>query len=286
MATPRWTNDPDFDLSWHLRWVHLESWDEVLELARVAAMTAFDPAHPLWENTFVEGLPGGEAAAVLKLHHSLTDGVGGMQMALLLFDLEPDAAADDAGGPPPCPASPGPDRPGARRPFARLAPGPRAGPPGRRRRPPGRPAAVTHPVQTAGEVVDTARSVARMVAPVNDTRSPLMTERHLGRHVGTLDVPLAALHDAGASVGGTLNDAFLAGVTGGLRKLPRGPRDRGRGPAGDDAHQHPQGVRPHRREPDHPAALRGPGRGADVATRMRGAARGLLVGPGRSGRCR
>jgi diacylglycerol O-acyltransferase / wax synthase len=219
LATPRWTNDADFDLSWHLRWVHLESWDEVLEAARVAAMTAFDPAHPLWENTFVEGLPGGEAAAILKLHHSLTDGVGGMQMALLLFDLERDASTDDAGGPAPLPGEHlGPLdllRDALSHDWHRMLELARQGVGAAL---PAARAAVTHPLQAATEVVETARSVARMVAPVNDTRSPVMTGRHLGRHVGTLDVPLGALHDAGAAVGGTLNDAFLAGVTGGLRR--------------------------------------------------------------------
>ena len=49
-------------------------------------MTGFDPSHPLWEFTLVEHLRGGRAALVMKLHHSLTDGLGGMQLALLLYD--------------------------------------------------------------------------------------------------------------------------------------------------------------------------------------------------------
>ena len=51
-------------------------------------MTAFDRSYPLWEFTLVERLEGDRAALVMKLHHSLTDGIGAMQLALLLFDAE------------------------------------------------------------------------------------------------------------------------------------------------------------------------------------------------------
>ena len=55
--------------------------DEVLELAALAAMSGFDRTRPLWEFTLVEGLEGGGAAVVMKMHHSLTDGIGGVQLA-------------------------------------------------------------------------------------------------------------------------------------------------------------------------------------------------------------
>ena len=58
-------------------------------MARNAAMTAFDRTRPLWEFTLVEGLEAGRAALVMKLHHSLTDGLGGMQLMLTVFDVEP-----------------------------------------------------------------------------------------------------------------------------------------------------------------------------------------------------
>lgn len=52
----------------------------VVELARLAAMTAFDHARPLWEFTLVDHLEGGEATLVMKPHHSLTDGAGEREM--------------------------------------------------------------------------------------------------------------------------------------------------------------------------------------------------------------
>ena len=55
--------------------------------------SAFDRDRPLWEYTLVEDLPGGRAAFVMKVHHSMTDGVGGIKLLLMLLDLERDPAA-------------------------------------------------------------------------------------------------------------------------------------------------------------------------------------------------
>jgi diacylglycerol O-acyltransferase / wax synthase len=53
---------------------------------------------------------------------------------------------------------------------------------------------------------------------VNRTGSPLMKRRTLVRRLGVLDVPLHELREAAHRGGGALNDAFVAGVTGGLRR--------------------------------------------------------------------
>jgi len=77
---------------------------------------------------------------------------------------------------------------------------------------------VRHPVRTATSVAETAASLARFVRPVSTTMSPVMTERRLQWSFGILDVPFADLKAAGRAADGSLNDAFLAGVTGGLRR--------------------------------------------------------------------
>ena len=89
-APPRWEFAPDFDLDFHMRRVIAPppaTFDTVLEMARVAAMEDFDRARPLWEATLIDGLVDGGAAVVLKFHHALTDGVGGIQIGMILFDL-------------------------------------------------------------------------------------------------------------------------------------------------------------------------------------------------------
>jgi WS/DGAT/MGAT family acyltransferase len=218
LATPRWAIDDDFDLTWHIRWESLPSWDEVLELARRDAMTGFDRAHPLWKATVVTGLPDGGAAVVMKLHHSLTDGVGGMEMGLLLFDQERDVVEQTTM----------PDRPdGERLGTFDLVRDALADDVRQTLRTAGSaltgalPAAwrvMRSPQRAAADLVGLVGSVARTVRPITRADSPVMTDRHLGRHLATIDVPLDGLRQAGTAAGCTLNDAFLAAVTGGLRR--------------------------------------------------------------------
>ena len=221
LAPPRWMVDPDFDLSWHLRQIeapHPKTLSGVLDLARITGMAGFDRARPMWEWTLADGLENGRAAVVLKLHHSLTDGIGGMRLAASLFDLEREPA--DLGL---MPEAPEPEHLStvdlltdalqynwrrlssfARHRATSTLDDTRN--------------AVRHPVDVAGHALDTVRSVAKTVRPVTDTLSPLMRERKLGWHYDALDVPIDDLKRAANVVGGTLNDAFLGGVTGGLRR--------------------------------------------------------------------
>ena len=220
MSPPRWIIDPDFDLSWHVRRMTAPAPGDlgsVLEFARNVGMQSFDRARPLWEFTLLEGLEDGRAAFVMKIHHSLTDGIGGMQIAAEIVDFEREGV--DRG---PMPEPPEPESLGvlgsvgdalaynvalgmevARHGAAAVVPTFRR--------------AVTDPFGVAWRTVRTAASAVKFVRPISSTLSPVMTERHLGWRYGVLDVPFAPLHDAGRSGGCTLNDAFLAGVLNGLR---------------------------------------------------------------------
>ena len=75
-----------------------------------------------------------------------------------------------------------------------------------------------HPRRTLRSGLGTAASVYRTVRPISDTASPIMQGRRMVRELGVHEVPLSTLKDAAHTAGGTLNDAFLAGVTGGLRR--------------------------------------------------------------------
>jgi hypothetical protein len=74
------------------------------------------------------------------------------------------------------------------------------------------------PLRSAAGALDAAGSVARTVAPVRQTLSPIMQGRGLRRQLDLLEVDLGDLKRAAATVGGTVNDGFMAGVTGGLRR--------------------------------------------------------------------
>ena len=221
LATPRWTNDDHFDLNWHLRRVNApepRTRDAVLELARLAAMDTFDRARPLWELTLVEGMKGGKAAVVLKFHHSLSDGVGWMQMMGVLFDLERDPG--DLG---PMPSAPIGETLGRRALITgaltsmvgRVAHRARRGVEAAR---PTLLHTAHRPLGTVREAAAMAASVYRFAAPISDTLSPVMRERAMVRHLALMEIPVTDLKRAAKSVDATLNDAFLAAVTGGLRR--------------------------------------------------------------------
>ena len=75
---------------------------------------------------------------------------------------------------------------------------------------------IQHPLKSAVSA-GVGRPVYRTIRPVNETGSPLMTERSLTRHLAVHEVPLPKLKEAAHRGGGSLNDAFVAGIAGGLR---------------------------------------------------------------------
>ncbi len=77
---------------------------------------------------------------------------------------------------------------------------------------------IRRPLQTAAAAGELAASVYRTMRPVTETGSPLMKERTLVRKLGVHEVPLSKLREAAHRSGGSLNDAFVAGVAGGLRR--------------------------------------------------------------------
>jgi diacylglycerol O-acyltransferase len=77
--------------------------------------------------------------------------------------------------------------------------------------------ALRHPRETITGVVATGEAIAHSVEPVSDTLSPVMTERRLAWHYDVLEFPLDDMLRAAHAAGAKHNDAFLAGVTAGLR---------------------------------------------------------------------
>ena len=92
LGSPVWVDDPDFDLSYHVRRAALPSPGDEATLrdytARVFARP-LDLNKPLWEMTVVEGLSGGRVAVVNKVHHAMVDGISTVDLATLLLDAEP-----------------------------------------------------------------------------------------------------------------------------------------------------------------------------------------------------
>lgn len=217
-AAPRWVVDPDFNLDFHVRRLRVAepgTLRQVMDIAEVAAQSPLDISRPLWTATLVEGLEGGRAALVLHLSHAVTDGVGGVEMFANLYDLERDPAPQ-APAPLPIPSDLSPNDL-MRQGFNRL-PGVIAG--GVRDVVFGAAQAVGHvvrdPVTRLGSAVGYAMSGARVIGPVAPP-SPVLRRRSLASRSEAIDIVFTDLHRAAKAAGGSINDAYLAGLCGALR---------------------------------------------------------------------
>src|SRR5690349_12235134 len=110
LGRQRWIDDPRFNLEYHVRHTALPAPGGTEQLHRLAARIfsqRLDRTKPLWELWMVEGLyADGGFALISKTHHSLVDGVSGVDLMTTLFDLDPEGT--DLGSPPPWVPSPSP----------------------------------------------------------------------------------------------------------------------------------------------------------------------------------
>lgn len=258
LAAPRWEDDPMVDVDDHYSWVRLPGRrvgrPQVLDHARRMASRAFDKDRPLWELVVVDGLSGGRAAFIMKVHHAIADGLGMVQLLQHMVDLEADPPADTG----PADQAPSDDErgtaernsadtdehegaralfpslpevvaplwsiPGARAVSHRLATeadtGLRLGKASLRTA----GELLAHPRRTIEQLTNTTASIARVVKPATTPRSPLMTERSMNVDLDALTVPFAPMRAAARRVDGTINDLFVAAT---LDALDRYHRDAG-----------------------------------------------------------
>jgi len=81
--TPRWVEDTEFDLDYHLRLVRLPepgSMEQLTNLVSRLHGQRLDRKHPLWECYCIEGIEGNRVAQYIKIHHALMDGVASMSL--------------------------------------------------------------------------------------------------------------------------------------------------------------------------------------------------------------
>src|SRR6478736_2171669 len=91
LVPPEFSDDPTLDLDAHMRVVAVPPpGDEraLLDLCGSLAEQPLDRARPLWEFTLIDGLAGGGAAVLQKVHHAITDGVGALRLSLAFVDFE------------------------------------------------------------------------------------------------------------------------------------------------------------------------------------------------------
>jgi diacylglycerol O-acyltransferase / wax synthase len=87
-----WGEDPELDLDRHLHHVVLDPPGDDRTLAEVVSDIASRQLardRPLWEISVIDGLADGRFAVLLKMHHSIVDGVSAANIMGHLLDLEP-----------------------------------------------------------------------------------------------------------------------------------------------------------------------------------------------------
>jgi len=197
LGLPSWEDADDFDPRRHVRRVAVPppGDDEALhELVDTLFATALDPGLPLWESYLIEGLPGGRAALLLKIHHCMIDGMSGAQLLEVLTDPEDPQASP---GPPPTLPVARRRKPG---PFERLV----------ELLDPSRPRAQ---IQNLREVL---RSIGTFVTSPS-SRLPFNGSLTGRRRIVWSSFAMADVLAIRGAVGCKVNDVVLAVVTGALR---------------------------------------------------------------------
>ena len=197
IGRPRWVGTSP-DLGYHLRHLRAPEPNDLrraLDICGVAASEEFDPARPLWQITVVDDLSEDRAALIVKLSHTLTDGVGGMTFLRAIADDADLSPADLS----PADAT---DRPRSRTDWSTALAAATAVPTSVM-------SATLHPLHAAKSTLALAGSTVRFVSPAGPPLSPLMTGRGLGRWAGTVELPLERLRRAAHRADGTINDAFV-----------------------------------------------------------------------------
>jgi WS/DGAT/MGAT family acyltransferase len=219
MGRPFWIDDPRFNLEYHVRFTALPapgSEDQLRQLAGRVFSQRLDRSKPLWELWVVQGLDDDRFALVTKTHHAMIDGVAGVDIATVLFDLAatpPESPrADTAWVPSPEPSQ------------AELV---AEGVKGAIKTPVDLAAqalgAVQHPRSTASRAVEAAEALGEVAwAGLNPApETPLNVEIGPHRRVHWVRSRLDDFKAIKNELGGTVNDVVIAVVSGALRRWLR-----------------------------------------------------------------
>jgi len=93
LGHPTWEFDPDFDMKNHIFRVQLKGTKDDAELCELSGKIftgVLDRNKPLWEIYLVDGLKGNRTALIFKVHHCMVDGVAGINLAYVAFDMTPE----------------------------------------------------------------------------------------------------------------------------------------------------------------------------------------------------
>jgi diacylglycerol O-acyltransferase / wax synthase len=211
---PVWVDDPHLNLDYHVRQTALPAPGSDEQLRNLAARIfsqQLDRSKPLWELWLVEGLTGERFAIIGKSHHALVDGVSGVDITTVLFDLDPEPQGRPEKAPPWL-ARPEPSD------FQLLSQALKERLTSPKEAYRGIRAALRGPRQVLSGLGATSKMVtAGMAAP----NTPFNVEIGPHRRFAMVQSDLADLKRVKDKHGGTVNDVILSVVAGGLGKYLR-----------------------------------------------------------------
>jgi diacylglycerol O-acyltransferase len=213
-ARPVWVDDPHFNIGYHVRHTALPApagEDQLRRLAGRVFSQQLDRSKPLWEIWLVNRVGEEQFALVCKTHHALVDGISGVDIMTVIFDLEPDPPEQD---PPPA-WYPRPQPSGAT--LFGDAIVERATAPLDAAR--GVTGALSDVRSAAAAAARTIGGLASMAAAGigGAPPSPLNTRIGPHRRFAWVESDLGRFKAIKGALGGTVNDVVLAVVTGALR---------------------------------------------------------------------
>ncbi len=219
MGRPFWIDDPSFNLEYHVRHTALPRPGSIEQLRLLVGRIfsqRLDRSKPLWELWLVQGLEDGRFALISKTHHALVDGISGVDISTVLFDLEPVPKPPD-GEPEPWTPAPEPSQ------VELVSEGVK----GLLRTPVGLAGravgALGSPGRTAAQLREAAEGVGEVVwAGLNPApHVPLNTTIGPHRRLWWVQRELQDFKTIKNALGGTVNDVVLAVVAGALGRWLR-----------------------------------------------------------------
>jgi len=212
---PLWADDVNFNLTYHIRHTALPEPGGESQLRRLAGRVfsqQLDRSKPLWELWLVQGLERDRFALLTKTHHAMVDGISGVDIGTVLFDLEPvpePKLSDDGWVPEREPTTAELVARGAV--DAAVAPlklAERAA------------EAIRHPETAARRVGEALEGLGEVLGAFADPAPDVPLNQPIGPHrrFAWSRAELATFKRIKDALGGTVNDVVLAVVTGALRE--------------------------------------------------------------------
>ncbi|MBM3667114.1 MAG: wax ester/triacylglycerol synthase family O-acyltransferase [Actinobacteria bacterium] len=218
LGRPFWVDDPTFNLSYHVRHSalpHPGSEEQLRNIAGRIFSQALDRSKPLWEIWLVQGMERNRFALLNKTHHALVDGASGVDIATVLFDLQPvpeqhDTQPDWVPRPPPSSSQ-----------LAALGIKELTETPVRLGRRAMR--AAIHPRTTARKAVESVEALGEVAWNFTDPAPEVPLQAKIGSHrrFCWMRANLDDFKRIKNALGGTVNDVVLTVVSGALRNWLR-----------------------------------------------------------------